>query len=94
MARYISNLDPSKPVDGPKCDKQLYEATFERCGSHPWFNQVAADDKSQVDRLLVAFKKHFIDSHPTWLLEQQLFSRAMKETETLEDVQIKSNQFI
>ena len=52
-------------------------------GALAWFNAAPAGTKKKSGQLFKAFKEHFSDLHPTWMLEQQLYERCMLPQESL-----------
>lgn len=49
-----------------------------------WFDSLDPNILGDVKQLDAAFKDRFVNSQPTWLLEQQLWSRTMQPTEGLD----------
>jgi len=49
-----------------------------------WFDQLGTKITTNVTQLETAFRERFINNQPSWLLEQQLWSRAMLPTEGLD----------
>ncbi len=54
-------------------------------GALSWFLALHDKHKMTLDELCNAFIGHFQSQKPTWLLEQQLWSRTMSPTENLEE---------
>lgn len=50
-----------------------------------WFNSLTNEVKGDVNSLLTKFREHFAGLHPTWMLEQQLYERCMRPSESLEE---------
>lgn len=50
-----------------------------------WIKNVSDICIENPETLFQAFKDHFQNIHPKWLLEQQLYDRRMREDENLED---------
>ena len=50
-----------------------------------WYNSVSNEVKGDIKQLSTKFREHFTGLHPTWMLEQQLYERCMRPSESLED---------
>ena len=49
-----------------------------------WFHALSHPVSRDKGKLITAFKEHFGQLHPKWMLEQQLYDRCMSTSENLE----------